>query len=137
MTREKFKFWLDLNKDDELLIAETIDELKRQRSFVSTIRDGIRLICDLRQGKLNVLFELFPWVKAALQTPMGQEGDDLKRKIDLLEQLILVQYSDSRVEMIADGLSTPTNRPSVPKLPSVQPSLNVELDTSEAFLNAF
>jgi hypothetical protein len=64
MARGRYMFWLDFNKDDELLLAETIDELKRKRSFIKTLRDGIRLICNLREGKVDVLFELFPWVKA-------------------------------------------------------------------------
>lgn len=64
MAREKFKFWLDMGKDEELLVAEQIDELKQSRQFTSTIRNGIRLICDLKAGKLDILFELFPWVRA-------------------------------------------------------------------------
>jgi len=64
MARFKFNFWLDCDKDNELLLADTIDDLKRQRAFTATIRDGIRLICDLRRGSLDVLFELFPWVRA-------------------------------------------------------------------------
>ncbi len=62
--RLRFTFWLDVNKKDEAEIADEVEELKRDRLFAQTIRDGIRLICDLRDGKLNVLFELFPWVKA-------------------------------------------------------------------------
>ena len=62
--RLRFTFWLDMHKSDEAAIAETIADLKSQRSFVSTIRDGIRLICDLRAGRLDVLFELFPWVRS-------------------------------------------------------------------------
>jgi hypothetical protein len=62
--RLRFTFWLDVNKEDEAEIADKVEKLKQDRLFVQTIRDGIRLICDLRDGKLDVLFELFPWVKA-------------------------------------------------------------------------
>lgn len=62
--RLRFTFWLDVNKDDEAEIADKVEDLKRGRLFAQTIRDGIRLICNLRDGKLDVLFELFPWVKA-------------------------------------------------------------------------
>ncbi|GAB5426316.1 MAG: hypothetical protein Crog4KO_34630 [Crocinitomicaceae bacterium] len=62
--RIMFRFWLDIVKPDELKIADTIEILKNERSFTQTIRDGIRLIFDLKQGKLDVLFELFPWVRA-------------------------------------------------------------------------
>ncbi|MGB7340845.1 MAG: hypothetical protein WBC91_18250, partial [Phototrophicaceae bacterium] len=59
-----FKFWLNLRKEDEAAIADQVEMLKNERSFTQTIRDGIRLICDLKNGKLDVLFELFPWVRA-------------------------------------------------------------------------
>jgi len=61
--RLRFPFWLDLNKPDEADLAEKIATLKEERAFVKTIRDGIRLIWDLRAGRLDVLFFLFPWVK--------------------------------------------------------------------------
>jgi hypothetical protein len=88
-------FWLDMNNDDEAALADTIDELKRQRSFVRTVRDGIRLICDLRQGRVDVLFELFPWVRAEFlagiqpsETPTERAiSEQLKR----LETLMLQQ----------------------------------------------
>ena len=59
-----FRFWLDVFKPQESELVDTIESLKNNRSFTQTIRDGIRLICDLREGKLDVLFELFPWVRA-------------------------------------------------------------------------
>lgn len=62
--RLMYKFWLDINKTDEEAIADKIETLKTKRAFSKTIRDGIRLVCDLRNGKLDVLFELFPWVRA-------------------------------------------------------------------------
>jgi hypothetical protein len=64
--RLRFPFWLDLNKQDEADLADKIEHLKNERSFTKTIRDGIRLICDLRAGQVDVLFELFPWVKDKL-----------------------------------------------------------------------
>jgi|GEM_PF-2932629 len=62
--RLRFNFWLNRDKPEEELIADKIEQLKRERSFTSVIRDGIRLICDLREGNLDVLFDFFPWVKA-------------------------------------------------------------------------
>lgn len=88
MAREKFKFWLDTNKDDELLVAEQINELKQGRQFTSTIRDGIRLICDLKAGRLDVLFELFPWVRA-----------------EFLEYMASVQPKQSDTDRIAEHLA--------------------------------
>ena len=65
--RLRYVFWLNLNKLDEHALAEKIGELKARRTFSRTIRDGIRLICDLRQGRTDVLAELFPWVLAEPQ----------------------------------------------------------------------
>lgn len=62
--RLMFRFWLDMFKSEEAAIADQVEILKNKRSFTQTIRDGIRLVCDLRNGKLDVLFELFPWVRA-------------------------------------------------------------------------
>jgi hypothetical protein len=62
--RPMYRFWLDFTKPSEKAIADKIENLKNSRSFTSVIRDGIRLICDLRDGKLDILFELFPWVRA-------------------------------------------------------------------------
>ena len=59
----KFTFWLDATKADEDELIDQIEILKQQRLFAKTIRDGIRLICDLRAGQVDVLFELFPWVE--------------------------------------------------------------------------
>jgi hypothetical protein len=71
--RIKHTFWLDVTKTEEYQLAEAIEDLKTKRSFTRTIRDGIRLITDLRAGNTDVLFELFPWVKERLtphQTPL-------------------------------------------------------------------
>jgi hypothetical protein len=65
--RLRYTFWLDLNKSEEKDIAEKIEELKAQRSFAKTVRDGIRLIWDMSQGRTDVLLELFPWIAEHFQ----------------------------------------------------------------------
>jgi len=88
--RLRFTFWLDLQKADEAALAETVEILKQNRSFVATIRDGIRLICDLRAGQTAVLFELFPWVREAVQ-PVATTDQRLQEQIARLETLLLAQ----------------------------------------------
>ena len=90
--RLRFTFWLDLHKAGEAELAETIDGLKHERSFASTIRDGIRLVCDLRAGRVDVLCELFPWVQEALQ-PVSTAPVDarLQEQIARLEALLIAQ----------------------------------------------
>lgn len=90
MARYKFNFWLDCNKDDELLLAEQVDQLKRERLFTRTIRDGIRLIADLRAGRLDVLFELFPWVRAEFMATLSPTTD-IQQQLARLETLLLAQ----------------------------------------------
>ena len=87
--RIRFTFWLDMQKMDEAAIAEIIDQLKQNRSFVATIRDGIRLVADLRAGRTEVLFELFPWIRDTLQPAPAEQG--LQEQIARLEALLLAQ----------------------------------------------
>jgi hypothetical protein len=104
MARFKFEFWLDAKKDDELLLMEDIDGLKRNRLFSKTIRDGIRLIMDLRRGNLDVLLELFPQFKSRIcdENASGGGGDnDLHTKIDRLESMMLQQAEPGGILMSA------------------------------------
>ena len=109
--RLRFTFWLDVYKTDEEEIAETIAELKEQRSFVSTVRDGIRLVTDLRAGRLDVLFELFPWVRSELKS--SNSGSDIatKERIARLEQMLLQQNSGLKIHSI--GASKPLLVPQI------------------------
>lgn len=81
---------------------EFIEYCKKTRQFASVIRDGIRLIWSLREGNLDVLFELFPH----LQRQFKPDADDL---VEQFRQILLQQQSvsvDSRV-----GQSTPKQLP--------------------------
>lgn len=93
--RLRFNFWLNMEKPEEELIADKIEGLKNERSFSSVIRDGIRLICDLREGKLDVLFELFPWVKAEFMEYMRELGGET-----LPEQLIKADAQHIKSERV-------------------------------------
>ena len=119
MARGRFTFWLNYNKDEELLLAETIDELKRERSFSKTIRDGIRLVNSLRKGKLDVLFELFPWVKAEFMAdvqPKETAGEKaLREQLQRLEKLLLEQGN----KPIPLPARTTTTIPEISEIPSI------------------
>jgi len=90
--RLRFFFWLNVNNPDEEALADTIEILKNDRTFTNTIRDGIRLMCDLRAGHMDILLELFPWVKEALQ-PINSHSTEqrLQEQITRLEKLLLAQ----------------------------------------------
>jgi hypothetical protein len=106
--RLQFKFWLDENKPDEKSIADIIEKLKNSRRYAAAIRDGLRLVWDLSQGKTDVLLELFPFVKQALS---GNGGDDnggiSKADLERLEALI----KESRIEPIAPPLAASGLKP--------------------------
>ncbi len=90
--RLRFTFWLDMHKRDEAELAEIIEGLKQDRTFAATIRDGIRLICDLRAGRTDVLFALFPWVREAAQpVPANTTDARLQEQIARLEALLIAQ----------------------------------------------
>jgi hypothetical protein len=94
--RLKFMFWLDLTKDDEYELAEQIDILKQQRRFVETIRDGIRLVVDLRAGRTERLFAMFPWLAAEVGTGAGG-NQELQHELDRLWSAITSQPTGSLV----------------------------------------
>ena len=91
----RFTFWRDMNKPEEYALADHIEALKETRSFASTIRQGLRLIHDLRQGRLEVLFELFPWVKAefleSLQRDQTPGERAIQAQLERMEALLKEQ----------------------------------------------
>lgn len=68
--RRLYKFWLNLADSMEYNVAEICEYAKSRREYAKIIRDGIRLVWDLRQGQTTVLAELFPWV---LNQPQPQQ----------------------------------------------------------------
>lgn len=64
--RWQYRFWLDAHNPTDYKVAEIIGHFKRQRSFQQALRDGLRLIFDLRAGRIDVLLELFPNIRQQL-----------------------------------------------------------------------
>lgn len=94
--RLRHTFWLDMMNHAEQELSEYIETLKAQRTFVKTVRDGLRLMRDLREGRVDVLFELFPLLKAEFiagvmpkpdNDPSGNEK--VQRQLDELKDLLL------------------------------------------------
>ena len=98
--RLMFKFWLDVTKPEEGRIADKIEILKNERTFSQVIRDGIRLMWDLKQGKTDVLYELFPWVQAdAPSRSLNQSNNPkLASQLKRIEQLLLEQSQTPALE---------------------------------------
>jgi len=77
-------FWLDMNKRDEAELAEEIEILKEQRLFSETLRDGIRLICDLRAGRTDRLFAMFPWLVGEIDRQADANAQTIQQEFDRL-----------------------------------------------------
>lgn len=67
-TRYQVKVLLDVDKDNELMLLESIDELKRKRRWLPTFRNALRLFFSLCEGHTDVLRELFPAVIDGIET---------------------------------------------------------------------
>lgn len=85
--RVQHRFDLNLDKKDEYQLHEIIRSLKKKRSFLGVVRDGIRLVLDLRQGQTDVLCELFPWVFEQA-TPVSERDAILRSQFEELKLLI-------------------------------------------------
>lgn len=107
-------FWLDVSKQTEHELNEHIRLLKKKRMFSYSIRAGLALLKDLREGKVDVLCEMFPWMKDRLQ-PQDQFGALVAQINQLQQQLQQVQVT-----------SLPT--PSIDRMMLPEPAL-MELDT--------
>ncbi len=100
--REKFSFLLNLRNELDFNLADEIHELKKHRQFTATIRDGIRLVVDLRRGRVDVLLELFPWVSDHFAPPSASaEFEQMMRRL-------IEQGSPKQPLLIADD-DTPVN----------------------------
>jgi len=79
-------------KSDELELAEKIERLKNERLFAKTIRDGIRLVYSLREGRADLLFAMFDWLQDHLVSredydALQRENDHLRGAIETYQQL--------------------------------------------------
>jgi len=101
--RPRFDFWLDLRKPEEEDLAYLIVDLKRQRSFAKTVRDGIWLVWDLSQGKTDALLELFPWVAEHFQGATG--GNELTA--EQVREIVRLEAGDAAVDPESSDI-TPT-----------------------------
>lgn len=95
--RLRYTFWLNHSDPGELAVADAIEILKNERSFASTVRDGIMLINELRQGKVDLLLKLFPWVVDALRPTHEAtvDTDDLKRELVALREAVIARGGGS------------------------------------------
>lgn len=144
MARFKFNFWLNGSKDDELLVAETVDELKRNRSFSAVVRDGIMIVNELRQGKIDLLVKLYPFVMDAIAAlipppeppPMSDNADLIEQFRRMLEQQgrALPDTRDHFPLLIPAGTKPATLPPIVAAKAAAPPDAGAIADNFLAFI---
>ena len=116
--RVQQRFWLDIARPAEDKLNREIEKMKKNRTFASTMRDSLRLIVDLREGKLDVLCELFPWVAEQLQKPAVQ----------VVQPTPSDQFNDILKELNRLRTVVEQRGQVMPALPSLPFSLVVEVD---------
>ena len=89
--RLQFKFWLATNVERDRAVGEYLHEMKKKRKMLPTIRDAIRLIRDLRAGRVDVLLELFPFVRDAIAPPQPSAGDEFAEIIADQQAILLAK----------------------------------------------
>lgn len=92
--RKQFKFWLNVLHPQEKYLADVIQWLTEQGEFVRSIRDGLRLIYDLRFQKDHAsLLELFPDIRERLQVqpaPPVSGGGQSELAKEIAAQIVLM-----------------------------------------------
>lgn len=68
--REYVKFSVREQDED---VKQAMEALKNSRSFSSTMRDLVLLNDDLKRGKTDRLFQMFPFLKEALRNQLCDE----------------------------------------------------------------
>lgn len=90
--RFQFRFWLDVAKDEWYDLAQRLESLKQSRQYAPTIRQALALYLSLKDKRIDLLLELFPWIEDAIKdkiNPPDSSGGDLRKDIDQIKQLIL------------------------------------------------
>jgi hypothetical protein len=69
--RMAFTFWLEASKDEQVGLADQLEQLKAKRLFAPTIRAALSLYLDLMAGRTDELYRLFPGLKIASYASSG------------------------------------------------------------------
>lgn len=119
MARKRFEFWLNDQRQEDWDVYELISKLKKpskgQGQFTRAIREGIRLWVSLRDGQIDVLLELFPWVREAIAkstpTPVINDREQLDEIKNMLEMIAAQQQSSNTYVMKSTAPAKPLLAP--------------------------
>lgn len=119
MARKRIDFFLDMVKKDDRVVSRIIKNLKKERAFSQAVKDGIMVINELRQGKIDLLLKLHPWIvdKIHQQFPPPAPSND-----ELIEQFrqMLEQQGRALPDTRDGGFPAmmPANQAAKPALPA-------------------
>lgn len=100
--RRQWRFWLTLSNVEDEQLNRFCEWASEQRKLTQFICDGLRLVGTLREGRIDVLLELFPFVQQALTADVkpdnsGSNGTD--KRLDRIEQLLLENSQGTAYQM--------------------------------------
>ena len=103
-----WRFWLNINDPEQDELNRYCEWASEQRKLAQWIRDGLRLIGTLREGRVDVLIEMFPFVQQALVSSSSgstSSTDDTDKRLERIEQLLLENSQGTTYQM--SGVSAP------------------------------
>lgn len=95
MAQKQYKFSLSIHDKHNRQVKKIVDGLlaKGNGALSQSIRDGLRLLNDLRRGNITVLLEMFPDVLEKFCPPSTTNNDDVLREIEALRNELRQQQS--------------------------------------------
>jgi len=91
---------LNLSRSDDVQLKQVTDNLRRARHLSATVRQGIALIVDLRAGRTDVLFALFPHLRLPVvpdivldKSPNDDYGMDfISKLVAVVDEVAATRY---------------------------------------------
>ena len=116
--RYMFRFFLNINKPDQLKLAERLESLRLARQFAPTLRNALKLFFDLLAGNTTELRRQFPGIVADLEAPKQPAGiaDLLATQTAILERLTVQGINTSAMSQRAAIGFYPGELPALPSM---------------------
>jgi len=108
--RRHWRFWININDPGQEELNRFCEWASEQRKLAQLIRDGLRLMGTLREGRVDVLIEMFPFVLQALTPSVSSEpsrSGDTDKRLERIEQLLLENNQGTTYQMNGIGGAGP------------------------------
>lgn len=89
--RFRVDFWLHVNSQRDYETLEIIEAMKSKRTFRGSVIIGLKIVWELRQGRVETLLAEFPNVRDLLQVKQPPPDDGLRDEIRELKRMMLEQ----------------------------------------------